>query len=126
MILFSCEEALDCTHAIYEVSPTAAKIFTRLLTFTSRVKQNVFIDLVLTLIVEEHVVRDLEHIFYPRLVGRMTENEILSIASEPEGLKRERLHYQDDLSRLQDRHRLLRSVIGNRGGMEEAGITKNV
>lgn len=79
-------------------------------------KEKVFVDVVLTLVVEEHIVRDLEHIFSPKSVGRMTENEIYSIASEPEGLKRERLLYQDHLSRLEDGHRLLRNAIGNRHG----------
>jgi hypothetical protein len=91
------------------------------------VKEKVFVDVVLTLVVEEHIVRDLEHIFSPKSVGRMTENEIYSIASEPEGLKRERLLYQDHLSRLEDGHKLLRNAIGNRDGTKQATLaTKDV
>jgi hypothetical protein len=80
---------------------------------------------VLTLVVEEHIVRDLEHIFSPKSVGRMTEDEVYSIASEPEGLKLERLLYPDNLSRLEDGHRLLRNAIGNRDGKKEAALTVN-
>lgn len=88
-------------------------------------KQKVFVDVVWMLVVEEHIVRDLEHIFSPKLVGRLTENEVYSIASELEGLKRERLLYQDNLSRLEDGHRLLRNAIGNRDGIKEATLTTN-
>jgi hypothetical protein len=80
---------------------------------------------VLTLVVKEHIVRDLEHIFSPRSVGRMTEDEVYNIASEPEGPKRERLLYQDNLGRLEDGHRLLRNAIGNRDRTKEAALTTN-
>jgi hypothetical protein len=80
---------------------------------------------VLTLVVEEHIVRDLEHIFSAKSVGRMMEDEVYSIASEPESLKLERLLYPDNLSRLEDGHRLLRNEIGNRDGKKEAALTVN-
>lgn len=47
-LLFSCEEALDCMYSIYKV------------------KQKVFIDIVLTLVCEEHIFHDLENIFSPQ------------------------------------------------------------
>lgn len=68
--------------------------------------------------------RDLEHIFPLNSVGRMTENEIYSIATEPEGLKREITFYRDNLSRLEDGYRLVRNAIGNSDGTKEAMLTK--
>jgi len=49
-------------------------------------KHMAFVGVKLGLVMEWDVVRDLEPIFSPKFVGRMTGNEIFSVAPEPEGL----------------------------------------
>ena len=67
-------------------------------TFTTRVKQNLFVGVRLGLVVGWDVAKDLEPVFFPELVDRMTGNEIISVAPELEGLKRGRLLCQDNLT----------------------------
>ena len=77
-----------------------------------QVKQKIVVDVVITLVVEEYIVRGLQDIFSPKLVSRMKDDDVEDLASEPEGMKRERLHYQDQLDRLREGQKLLRSAMG--------------
>lgn len=76
-----------------------------------QVKQKVFVDVVLTLVVEDHIVRDLEQIFSPRVVSRMKDEEVIRLASEPENVKRERLQLTEEVSRLREGHKILKNVM---------------
>lgn len=72
-------------------------------------------DNVLSLVVEEHIVRDLEYIFSPKSVSRLKDEDVLQLASEPDGVKRERLFYQEQITKLRDGHKILKSVMGGMG-----------
>ncbi|GAB7347738.1 hypothetical protein MBLNU459_g5290t1 [Dothideomycetes sp. NU459] len=75
------------------------------------VKQKVFIDVVITLVTEEHIFHDVENVFSPKMVNRMTDEELEFLASEPDDAKRERVHFQDQLEKLQIGQKILKKAI---------------
>ena len=77
-----------------------------------KVKQKVFIDVVITLVVEEHIVRGLQDILSPKVVSRMSDSDVRNLATEPDSVRNERSFCEDQLSRLREGNQLLRSVIG--------------
>lgn len=91
----SCEEALDCLFAIYEVS------------------QKTFVANVTTQVVERHIIRGLEKIFSPVVVNSLTDSEVEAIASEPANAKRQRQFLEDRIAKLKDGQSIFRSVMGS-------------
>ncbi|KAF6222582.1 hypothetical protein HO133_000628 [Letharia lupina] len=91
----SCEEALDCLLAIYEVS------------------QKTFVANVTTQVVERHIIRGLEKIFSPVAVNGLTDPEVEAIASEPASAKRQRQFLEDRIAKLKDGQSIFRSVMGS-------------
>ncbi|KAK2611520.1 hypothetical protein N8I77_004854 [Diaporthe amygdali] len=69
---FSCEEALDCLLAIYQV------------------QQKTFIANITTQVIERHIVRGLHKIFSPMVVLNIKSERIQSIVAEPSHAKRKR------------------------------------
>ncbi|KAL2043237.1 hypothetical protein N7G274_004297 [Stereocaulon virgatum] len=89
----SCEEALDCVFAIYEVS------------------LKVFVANITTQVVERHLVRGLEMIFSPIIVHKLSDPEVEKIASEPAAAQRRREFLMDRIQRLEDGRDIFKGVM---------------
>ena len=83
-----------------------------LMCIRAQVKQKVVVDVVLTLVVEEHIVRGLQDIFSPMVVSRMTDDQMKDLASETTYTKSERKHYDELLKKLRDGQKALQTVLG--------------
>ena len=108
----SCEEALDCLFAIYEVGHPQSQTHTKLSDSSMQVSQKTFVANVTTQVVERHMIRGLEKIFSPVTVNGLTELQIDAIASEPANAKRQRQFLEDRISKLKDGQSIFRSVMG--------------
>ncbi len=110
----SCEEALDCLFAIYEVSyspplnPSQANINSSM-----QVSLKTFVANVTTQVVERHIIRGMESIFSPITVNGLTDSEVEAIASEPASAKRQRQFLEDRIAKLKDGQSIFRSVMGS-------------
>lgn len=66
-----------------------------------------------TQVIERHIIRGLENIFNPIIVGKLKDAEVEAIASEPEGAKRQRAILEDKVKKLQDGRKILKGVVGS-------------
>ncbi|KAG6362736.1 hypothetical protein INS49_007829 [Diaporthe citri] len=89
---FSCEEALDCLLAIYEV------------------QQKTFIANVTTQVVERHIVRGLHNMFSPLVALDIPTPKIESMVSEPPVAKRQRDFLTDQAEKLREGNRIFRGI----------------
>ncbi|KAL6713269.1 hypothetical protein ACLMJK_008734 [Lecanora helva] len=90
----SCEEALDCLHAIYEV------------------QQPLFVANITTQVIERHMIRGLEVIFDPVNINKLSDEQVLSIVAEPPAAQRQRAHLEDKIKKLEEGQRILRRAMG--------------
>ncbi|KAJ9212087.1 hypothetical protein DTO166G4_6364 [Paecilomyces variotii] len=89
----SSDEVLDCLLAIYKVY------------------QKVFIANVTVQVVERHIVQDLQHIFCPLTVAKMSDAEVCALASEPVVSKRQREFLTARLAKLEEGREILKEVM---------------
>ncbi|KAJ9302153.1 hypothetical protein DTO271G3_1019 [Paecilomyces variotii] len=89
----SSDEVLDCLLAIYKVY------------------QKVFIANVTVQVVERHIVQDLQHIFRPLTVAKMSDAEVCALASEPVVSKRQREFLTARLAKLEEGREILKEVM---------------
>ena len=94
---FSCEQALDCLQAIYEI------------------KRDAFIDDILSQVIDMHMVRGLDEVVSPVWVASLSDDQIQSLAGEPEEVQRVRQFHQDRLEKQKRAQRILKEVLG--GGL---------
>ncbi|KAJ9367536.1 hypothetical protein DTO282E5_7753 [Paecilomyces variotii] len=90
---YSSDEVLDCLLAIYKVY------------------QKVFIANVTVQVVERHIVQDLQHIFCPLTVAKMSDAEVCALASEPVVSKRQREFLTARLAKLEEGREILKEVM---------------
>jgi hypothetical protein len=55
-----------------------------------QVSEKVFVANITVQVIERHIVRGLEYIFFPITVSQLLDAEILSVAAEPDSTKKER------------------------------------
>jgi hypothetical protein len=67
----------------------------------------VFISNVTVLAIENCLLQDLEQVFAPSLVSRMSKDEVYSIASECEEMQEQRAHLQQKLEDLRKSKEIL-------------------
>ncbi|KAI6347931.1 hypothetical protein MCOR25_010870 [Pyricularia grisea] len=91
---FSCEEALDCLHAIYKV------------------QLKVFVANVTNQVIERHMLRDLEHVFSPLVVATMNDTEVKSVALESSAIHHQRKFLLDRISKLEESRVIFRNAVG--------------
>ncbi|KAJ9191829.1 hypothetical protein DTO164E3_8652 [Paecilomyces variotii] len=89
----SSDEVLDCLLAIYKVY------------------QKVFIANVTVQVVERHIVQDLQHIFCPLTVAKMSDAEVCALVSEPVVSKRQREFLTARLAKLEEGREILKEVM---------------
>ena len=65
-------------------------------------------------VIERHIVRRLEQIFSP-VVDAMSDTDFEAIASKPSSAKHQRQFLKDCIKKLQDRHKIFRSIVGSSG-----------
>ncbi|KAJ2993562.1 hypothetical protein NUW58_g1803 [Xylaria curta] len=97
---FSCEDALDCLFAIYELSYVQEL-------------QKAFVANITTQVIERHIVRGLEDIFSPLVVNSMPNVEVEAIASEPLPTRSLRGFLNDRIKKLEDGQETFRVMTGN-------------
>ncbi|KAF2813496.1 uncharacterized protein BDZ99DRAFT_517749 [Mytilinidion resinicola] len=90
---YSCEGILDCVLAIYKVH------------------QKTFVANVTTQVVERHIVRGLEDIFSPRMIAKMPDHEVVTIACEPVETKNYRAMLEENVKKLDEGRELLREIV---------------
>ncbi|KAF2496382.1 hypothetical protein BU16DRAFT_460137 [Lophium mytilinum] len=90
---YSSEGILDCVLAIYKVH------------------QKTFVANVTTQVVERHIVCGLENIFSPKLIAKMKDDEVVTIASEPTETKKYRSILQENVKKLNEGRDLLREIV---------------
>ena len=83
----------------------------RSLLVSAKTCQKVFEANITTQVIERHIIRNLEEIFSPLVVGRWAEADLSGIASEPAATMRQREFLEDRISKLTDGHRILRQVM---------------
>jgi hypothetical protein len=89
MLLYSCESALDCLLAMYEVG----SIFSILTIPPSDFMQDkvqTFVQNVVIQVVERHLVRGLDKVFSPLKVNDLSDEDVLRVAAEPAPTRRRR------------------------------------
>lgn len=74
-------------------------------------KLEVFIDIMLTLVVEEHILFDLENIMSPKTVSSFTDGEVEKMAFEPADIRREREACRIQREKLEGAQKILKSVL---------------
>jgi hypothetical protein len=89
----ACEEALDCLVAIYQVN------------------LETFIANVAVQIVERHIVCDIEEIFCPVEVNKLSDKKIMDIAEEPAASRRQRAFLKDRIAKLEEGRKILRRAM---------------
>lgn len=72
-------------------------------------KQEVFIDVVVTLAVEE-LVTELDKIMSPKVFGRLEDEELVRLAGEPEHVRQGRAALQDQVRKLESGLRMYRGL----------------
>ncbi|KAL1301931.1 hypothetical protein AAFC00_002392 [Neodothiora populina] len=88
----SSQQALDYMNAIYEV------------------KLEVFVDIILTLVIEEHILLGLENIFSPKIVSCLTDDEVEKMAIEPATIRRERESCRVQREKLAGAQKIIKAV----------------
>ena len=61
------------------------------------------------------MIRDLEKIFSPVVISKLTDSQVEGIASEPASAKRQRKFLEDRITKLKDGQSIFRSVMGSAG-----------
>ncbi|KAG8157162.1 hypothetical protein KVR01_012870 [Diaporthe batatas] len=89
---FSCEEALDCLLAIYQV------------------QQKTFIANITTQVIERHIVRGLHNIFSPMVTLNIPSSKIESMVAEPSVAKRKRDYLTDQTEKLREGKKIFRGI----------------
>lgn len=64
-----------------------------------------------TQVVERHIVRDLDAIFSPVVVSRLSKSDLDEIVSEPPTIVRQRAFLEDRISKLNTGRSILRRVM---------------
>ncbi|KAK2742332.1 hypothetical protein FQN57_005420 [Myotisia sp. PD_48] len=100
----ACEDVLDCLYAIYKVS------------------QKVFVANITTQVIERHLVRGLEGILSPTVVGNMSDSEVEALVSESSSAKRQRAFLSDKVAKLEDGKAILREVMSPYSRAGASGI----
>ncbi|KAJ0107245.1 hypothetical protein J7T55_007615 [Diaporthe amygdali] len=91
---FSCEEALDCLLAIYQV------------------QQKTFIANITTQVIERHIVRGLHNIFSPIVVLSIKPEKIENMVAESSTAKRKRDFLVDQTEKLREGKKIFRGIGG--------------
>ncbi|KAK2598464.1 hypothetical protein N8I77_011878 [Diaporthe amygdali] len=91
---FSCEEALDCLKAIYNV------------------QKKVFVANVTVQVIERHLLEDLHEMFSPMVVLNMSDAKVQSMVSERESAKLQRVFLSDRIKKLKEGQDIFRSFSG--------------
>lgn len=66
-----------------------------------------------TQVVERHIVRGLEKIFYPVIVNNMSDAQVEGIASEPVTARQHRAFLEERISKLKNGQDIFRGVMAS-------------
>ncbi|GFG16990.1 conserved hypothetical protein [Aspergillus lentulus] len=91
----SSEEVLDCLFAIYKVY------------------QKLFIANVTIQVIERHIVQDLELIFCPLTVAKLSDTDAVALASEPSAIERQRQFLIGRIGKLEQGREILGEVMSS-------------
>lgn len=91
---FSCEQALDCLMAIYDI------------------KRETFIEDFLSQVVNMNMLNGLDEVITPGWISRLSPEQIQRLAFEPENVQRYREHLRTRLERLDHGQNTLKGVWG--------------
>ncbi|KAB8213175.1 P-loop containing nucleoside triphosphate hydrolase protein [Aspergillus novoparasiticus] len=91
----SSEEVLDCLFAIYKVY------------------QKLFIANVTIQVIERHIVQDLELIFCPLTVAKLSDTDAVALASEPSAIERQREFLIGRVAKLEQGREILGEVMSS-------------
>ena len=108
---YSCEEALDCLLSMYKVGCGLDLLHLPYLIF-SQVQQKTFVANVTAQVVERHLVRGLDRTFSPLDVTRLSDEDVLKVASEPASVKRQRGFLLDRKQKLRTGKEIFRDIMG--------------
>ncbi|ETN36988.1 uncharacterized protein HMPREF1541_07976 [Cyphellophora europaea CBS 101466] len=92
---YSCDDVLDSLLSIYAA------------------QQQTFVANVVAQVVERHLVRGLDKVFSPLDIIGMTDGEVMSVAAEPESVKRKRQIYLDRQRKLRQGESIFQKVVGS-------------
>lgn len=73
-----------------------------------------FIANVTTQVIDRHIVRGLEKIFSPIVVGKLSDTAAQDLASEPASARRQRDFLEDRIKKLENGSSIFRSVMGGK------------
>lgn len=107
---FSCEEALDCLLAIYQVCTPYILHCAVSKIHLEQVQQKTFIANITTQVIERHIVRGLHNIFSPMVTLNIPSSKIESMVAEPLGAKRKRDYLTDQTEKLREGKRIFRGI----------------
>jgi hypothetical protein len=76
-----------------------------------QVAQKTFVANITTQVIERHIVRGIERIFSPVVVGSLSDSEAEAIAMEPAAARRQRKFLEERIAKLGDGQAILKDVM---------------